>query len=85
MSLFGGLWSIATNNQLPATHFIEVWKGGTQKIHNSSMEEIKYLSNCLHATKVLCYKTIAIFRIRENKLPTNVEGSVLENLEKLIA
>jgi len=61
---------IAPNNQLPATHFIEVWKGGTQKIHNSSMEEIKYLSNCLHATKVLCYKTIAIFRIRENKLPT---------------
>lgn len=34
---------IAPNNQLPATHFIEVWKGGTQKIHNASMEEIKYL------------------------------------------
>ena len=61
---------IAPNNQLPATHFIEVWKGATPKIYNASMEKIKYLSNCLDATKSLCYKTIAIFRIRENKLPT---------------
>ena len=70
---------IAPNNQLPATYIIEVWRAGQATPVRYFLNSVKYFSNNISE------KTIAIFRIRENKLPTNVEGSVLENLEKLIA
>ena len=64
---------IAPNNQLPATHFIEVWKGDFSKraiqapIEN--INDIEFLisggyDNISYGT------TVAIFRIRENQLPT---------------
>jgi hypothetical protein len=74
---------IAPNNQLPATHFIEVYKGesfGTTNqqdfINNPTWNcveiyEIDKIDYELNKTISLGYiKTIAIFRIRENKLPT---------------
>ncbi len=62
---------IAPNNRLPATHFVQVWKG-EQCVHYCSPKHISVLHS--NVTKVLKYgsfKTIAVFHIRENKLPTN--------------
>lgn len=75
---------IAPNNQLPATHFIEVYKstvfGTTNQqdaVKNPSwinlveIFKIDELDFELRRTKSLGYVvTTAIFRIRENKLPT---------------
>lgn len=72
---------IAPNNQLPATHFIEVWTDGetTNQQNIIEMEDdaietpnlIALLSTNLHQTAVTpSLYTIAIFRIRENKLTT---------------
>ena len=71
---------IAPNNQLPATHFIEMYSDGgftnQQKdlMYNKFSVEvlpINILSDDLKYTeKHPIIYTIAIFRIRENKLPT---------------
>ena len=62
---------IAPNNNLPATHFIEVWSNGIYENRSRFPEKISKLSFHLNATKFRDnIKTIAIFRIRENKLPT---------------
>jgi len=60
---------IAPNNQLPATHFIEVWKTPTSEsgTFNGKIHLIKYFE--LVPISIL-WPTVAIFRIRENKLPT---------------
>lgn len=55
---------IAPNNQLPATHFIEVWKAP-----EDSVVRYFFLTANTFADMPTC-NTIAIFRIRENKLPT---------------
>jgi len=60
---------IAPNNQLPATHFIEVWKGHSP-INTTKIKRIEDLEFCLETTTDVFGKTIAIFRIRENQLPT---------------
>ena len=62
---------IAPNNQLPATHFIEVWSGnyGMANITDEPCN-IGILDFSLSVTESLSNITIAIFRIRENKLPT---------------
>lgn len=60
---------IAPNNQFPATHFIEVWKG-KYKTHTEWQEPIWFFNYKVKATLEIGGKTIAIFRIRENKLPT---------------
>lgn len=66
---------IAPNNSLPATHFIEVWGDSLNKIKfifdNPMIEKIDLLQEELQYTsECLGLYTIAIFRIRENKLPT---------------
>lgn len=55
---------IAPNNSLPATHFIEVWKASANSPTRYFLERIK------DSPIYLASNTIAIFRIRENKLPT---------------
>ena len=61
---------IAPNNNLPATHFIEHWKStfGTYKIE--PVKKVSSLGYHLSRTEMFGFTTIAIFRIRENKLPT---------------
>lgn len=67
---------IAPNNNLPATHFIEVWKNKSIKDYwiafdETDCYEIQDIDELIAVdTKTLNYETIAIFRIRENKLPT---------------
>ena len=60
---------IAPNNQFPATHFIEVWKKPTSgsSTFNGKIHLIKYFE--LVPIDIL-WPTIAIFRIRQNQLPT---------------
>ena len=60
---------IAPNNQFPATHFVEVWKG-KYRTHTKRPKPIWYFNSKVKATLEIGGKTIAIFRIRENKLPT---------------
>lgn len=66
---------IAPNNNIPATHFIEVWHTPTaKKFQNSNesdckeMDEFDYEITRSYQSPLIT--TIAIFRIRENKLPT---------------
>lgn len=63
---------IAPNNQLPATHFVEVWKYYVSKEFDMTYKPypIEELIHHLEDTIHYRHKTIAIFRIRENKLPT---------------
>lgn len=61
---------IAPNNQLPATHFIEVWRGLFRKTHNGDIGEIEVIDNYLESTQSLGYRTIAVFKIRCNIVPT---------------
>lgn len=66
---------IAPNNNLPATHFIEVFHTKTIKRFQQSTEndckKINKLNNEIDKTsKMKSVKTIAIFYVRENKLPT---------------
>ncbi|HJV19311.1 MAG TPA: hypothetical protein VJ552_05480 [Sediminibacterium sp.] len=71
---------IAPNNALPATHFIEVFKGKRETnqeyvkywsdTYRLLCNEIRSLDQSLAKSNEYKYKTIAIFRIRENKLPT---------------
>lgn len=62
---------IAPNNQLPATHFIEVWKGISQGLHIEHIIPINLMDDLISGDGTNMYgTTIAIFRIRENKLPT---------------
>ena len=63
---------IAPNNNFPATHFIEVYDFGSYDITESTAYPLGIISleSALFMTKALFGKTIAIFRIRENKLPT---------------
>ena len=62
---------IAPNNQLPATHFIEVFVSG-KPLDWYNVRYIEVLDDDLSVTEhTSCpLHTIAIFRIRENKLPT---------------
>lgn len=68
---------IAPNNQLPATHFIEVFYdnlGG--KIMDEAPIELGVfctLEKVLDNNPLSKIMPIAIFRIRENKLPTKHE------------
>lgn len=70
---------IAPNNQLPATHFIEVWQRCNTKRPERYTEKDVYnisdLEQHLDETTIVTdcggIDTIAIFRIRQNKLPTN--------------
>lgn len=68
--LFNMVQRIAPNNNLPATHFIDIFKtpSGIRKqdkrpISFNKLEPfgLNYKGDCI---------PIAIFRIRENKLPT---------------
>lgn len=66
---------IAPNNSLPSTHFIEVWnvKGRTtpRKLIDWDIQDIKYFREIIdYTSESSTLHTIAIFRIRENKLPT---------------
>lgn len=66
---------IAPNNNLPATHFIEVFHSPKKRrFQKSNIEDCKIISHLqyeLNRTVITsCLYTIAIFRIRENKLPT---------------
>jgi hypothetical protein len=60
---------IAPNNQLPATHFIEVYCA-SHETEDNDLKSIDFLQNDLKLTIAFGFTTIAIFRIRENKLPT---------------
>ena len=62
---------IAPNNQYPATHFIEVFVSG-KPLDWYNVRDIEVLDDDLSVTgHTSCpLHTIAIFRIRENKLPT---------------
>lgn len=62
---------IAPNNQLPATHFIEVWKGLSDVLHRDNIRPISIIEQSISGDGTFMYgKTIAIFRLRENKLST---------------
>ena len=63
---------IAPNNQLPATHFIEAfnWEKGDELEYSPKPRKICDIDLCLALTKNMGGTTIAIFRIRQNKLPT---------------
>lgn len=62
---------IAPNNQLPATHFMVSYKHTVLGYYkNGSLMKIDLLDNYIKISKVHLRETIAIFRIRENKLPT---------------
>lgn len=71
---------IAPNNQLPATHFIEVYSDGctTNMQDRISLSyhkpyspfDMEYLDRNLRKTKQVNLYTVCLFRIRENKLPT---------------
>lgn len=61
---------IAPNNTLPATHFIEVWRGIKGNAYQGFIMRLSNFSSTLDGTRRSGCKTIAIFRIRENKLPT---------------
>ena len=60
---------IAPNNQLPATHFVEVWKGN---YGNTNIDILKEISDLRHSIEASAKQkgTICVFLIRENKLPT---------------
>lgn len=60
---------IAPNNQLPATHFIEVYVSG-KPLDWYHVRYIELLPDDLESTLHTSLYTIAIFRIRENKLST---------------
>ena len=59
---------IAPNNQLPATHFIEVYRT-SYKTEKNDIKSIDLLQNDLKSTIVFGFTTIAIFLIRQNQLP----------------
>lgn len=66
---------IAPNNQLPAAHFIEVWKAKKDTVHEELSPRkcifIEDIDMVLEHTELKeNLHTYAIFRIRENKLPT---------------
>lgn len=61
---------IAPNNNLPATHFIEVYIHKNIGYQQDEPEGIETIVDTLTWTVKTNHKTIAIFRIRENKLPT---------------
>lgn len=66
---------IAPNNSLPATHFIEVWKGSDSEIHCPLSEEdcleVELIDRSLNYTKSrINLHTYAIFYIRKNELKT---------------
>lgn len=60
---------IAPNNNLPATHFIEVWSNLFRTHQDDEPYQMNVLQNSL-ALNDNELSTIAIFKIRENKLPT---------------
>lgn len=61
---------IAPNNQFPATHFIEVWKSSTGRLFYSKTNlNIKQFNTITGVTKAEGHKTIAIFKIRPNRVP----------------
>ena len=61
---------IAPNNQYEASHFIEVWRGLFRKTHNGDISEIEDIDSYLESTQLLGYRTIAVFKIRCNIVPT---------------
>lgn len=67
---------VAPNNALPATHFIEIWKHTNRNHYWIPFDEtdcypIQELDEVLADTaNTLNYKTVAIFKVRENKGPT---------------
>lgn len=61
---------IAPNNQLPATHFVEMYNDGYEWNYSYKPVPIKNIIIGIGISNMLGFKTIAIFRIRENKLPT---------------
>jgi hypothetical protein len=63
---------IAPNNQLPATHYVEVYdfKEYDYCEYSENPLPINNLNVSLRLTSALFGETIAIFRIRENKLST---------------
>lgn len=66
---------IAPNNNLPATHFIEVWKPYELSVHHQltplNCLEVDSIDDALSCTKDKGnLHTYAIFRIRENRLQT---------------
>lgn len=60
----------APNNQFPATHFIEVWRGVKGNTYQGFIIRLIHFNSTVEHTRYAGGKTIAIFRIRENKLPT---------------
>ncbi len=71
---------VAPNNAYPATHFIEIWKND---LIDEKRNDLKYKFNELDCYPIqeleevladtantLTYKTVAIFKIRENKTST---------------
>lgn len=61
---------IAPNNQLPATNFVEVYKHTDYGYEQCTCNTIDVMGFSLDFTYMCGHKTIAIFKIRENKLPT---------------
>jgi hypothetical protein len=55
---------VLSNNNKPATHFIEVWKGAFDENINSTVTRIHLLDKYLNDTFFANSKTIAIFKIR---------------------
>lgn len=55
---------IAPNNQYEPTYYIEVWRAGRETPTRYFLNSMKYFSG-----QISC-KTIAIFKIRENRIPT---------------
>ena len=70
---------VAPNNQFPATHFIEIWKHKIDekrinliyRFDETDCHFIQELDEVLADTaNTINYKTVAIFKIRLNQLPT---------------
>lgn len=62
---------IAPNNNLPATHYIEVWKGLSEKQHTERALPLYVMQDTIGGDGTVNYGiTLFIFKIRENKLPT---------------
>lgn len=61
---------IAPNNQIPATHFVEVYKHKYCGYAERRCNTIDRINVSMDFTYMRGHDTIAVFHIRENKLPT---------------
>lgn len=55
---------IAPNNQYEPTYYIEVWRAG------KGIPTMYFLNHMDYFSEQISYKTICVFKIRPNQIPT---------------